>query len=40
MENVVDDKTHLLLKSNKYKKFACWIGDSETVQRVLLLLRS
>jgi hypothetical protein len=37
MENVVDDKTHLLLKANKYKKFARWIGDSETVQRVLAL---
>jgi hypothetical protein len=37
MENVVDDKTHLLLKANKYKKFARWIGDGETVQRVLAL---
>ena len=33
----MDDKTHLLLKANKYKKFARWIGDSETVQRVLAL---
>src|ERR1700722_16076024 len=37
MENVVDDKTHFLLKANKYKKFARWIGDGETVQRVLAL---
>ena len=37
MENVVDDKSHLLSKANKYKRFARWIGDSETVQRVLAL---
>jgi len=29
--------TRLLLKANKYRKFARWIGDRETVQRILSL---
>jgi hypothetical protein len=37
MESVVDDKTYLLLKASKYRKFARWIGDRETVQRILAL---
>jgi hypothetical protein len=37
MEGVVDDKANLLLKANKYRKLARWIGDRETVQRVLTL---
>jgi Protein of unknown function (DUF2934) len=37
METVVDDKTNLLWKANKYRKLARWIGDRETVQRILAL---
>src|ERR1700687_4216320 len=38
METVVDDKTNLLWKANKYRKLARWIGDRETVQRILALV--
>jgi hypothetical protein len=34
---VVDDKANLLAKANKYRNLARWIGDRETVQRVLAL---
>jgi hypothetical protein len=37
VENVVNDKTHLLLKANNYEKSARWIDDRDTVQRVLAL---
>jgi hypothetical protein len=37
VEIVVDEKTHLLSKASKYRKFANWIGDRETVQRILAL---
>jgi Protein of unknown function (DUF2934) len=37
MEGVVDDKANLVLKANKYRKLARWIGDRETVQRILAL---
>jgi hypothetical protein len=37
MESVVDERTNLLAKANKYRKLARWIGDRETVQRVLAL---
>lgn len=33
----MDDKTNLLWKANKYRKLARWIGDRETVQRILAL---
>jgi hypothetical protein len=38
METVVDDKTNLIWKANKYRKLARWIGDRETVQRILALV--
>jgi hypothetical protein len=37
MESVVDERTNLLAKASKYRKFAHWIGDRETVQRILAL---
>jgi hypothetical protein len=40
MECAVDQKQivgHLLAKANKYREFARWVGDSETVQRILAL---
>jgi hypothetical protein len=37
VESVVDEKNHLLSKASKYRKFANWIGDRETVQRILAL---
>jgi hypothetical protein len=33
----VYDKANLLAKANKYRKFARWIGDRETVQSILAL---
>ena len=33
----MDEKNHLLSKASKYRKFANWIGDRETVQRILAL---
>ena len=33
----MDDKANLLAKANKYRKLARWIGDHETVQRILAL---
>jgi Protein of unknown function (DUF2934) len=40
MECAVDQKqtvTRLLDKANKYREFARWVGDRETVQRILAL---
>ena len=40
MESAVDQKQLvrlLLAKANKYREFALWIGDQETVRRILAL---
>jgi hypothetical protein len=37
MECVVDNKSNLLAKANKYRRLARWIGDRETVQSILAL---
>ena len=40
MECTVDQKqtvARLLAKANKYRNFAQWVGDRETVQRILAL---
>jgi hypothetical protein len=40
MESAVDQKQivrHLLTKADKYRQFAHWIGDHETVRRILAL---
>jgi hypothetical protein len=40
MESAVDQKQivrHLLAKADKYRQFAQWIGDHETVRRILAL---
>jgi Zn-dependent oligopeptidase len=40
MESAVDQKQivrHLLTKANKYRDFALWISDQETVRRILAL---
>jgi hypothetical protein len=40
VESTVDHRhivASLLAKANKYRDFARWIGDRETVQRILLL---
>jgi Protein of unknown function (DUF2934) len=40
MECTVDQKqtvARLLAKANKYRNFARWVGDRETVQRILAL---
>jgi hypothetical protein len=40
MESAVDQKQivrHLLTKANKYRHFALWVGDQETVRRILAL---
>jgi hypothetical protein len=40
MESAVDRKQivgGLLMKANKYRSFAGWIGDRETAQRILAL---
>ena len=40
MECAVDQKqtvARLLAKANKYRDFARWVGDRETVQRILAL---
>ena len=40
MENAVDQKqivSHLLAKADKYRQFTQWIGDHETVRRILAL---
>ena len=40
MERAVNQKhlvASILEKANKYRDFARWVGDSETVQRILAL---
>jgi hypothetical protein len=40
METAVNQKQvvgHLLAKANKYRQFARWVSDRETVQRILAL---
>src|SRR3981189_822979 len=40
MESAVDQKqivSHLLAKADKYRQFTRWIGDHETVRRILAL---
>src|ERR1700704_3081394 len=40
MESAVNQKqivSHLLAKADKYRRFAQWIGDHETVRRILAL---
>ena len=40
MESAVDQKqivSHLLAKADKYRQFTQWIGDHETVRRILAL---
>lgn len=31
----MDDRTRLLQKASKYRRLARWVGDRETVQRIL-----
>ena len=35
MDSVVDDRAQLLRKASKYRRLARWVGDRETVQRIL-----